>query len=198
MWVVKLGGSLTNDRSLLDWLRMLAEYGGGRVTVVPGGAEFSETVREVQQRWRFDDLAAHNMATLAMVQTALMLHSLEPRLVLAAQDAEIRSAMHAGRPALWMPYTALRDAPDTLTSWEVTGDSLALWLARRLNAERLVVVKSCAVPTDHSLAQLSAAGVVDKRFPLWAVDAPFPIEVVPRDALGPLRDALVGGALSRT
>jgi len=197
MWVVKLGGSLTNDRSLLDWLRMLAEYGGGRVTIVPGGAEFSETVREVQQRWKFDDLAAHNMATHAMVQTALMLHSLEPRLVLTAQDTEIRNAMHAGRPALWMPYTALRDAPDTLTSWEVTGDSLALWLARRLNAERLVVVKSCAVPAGHTLAQLSAAGVVDKRFPVWAVDAPFPIEVVPREALGPLRDALIGGTLSR-
>ena len=109
MWVVKLGGSLTRDRGLLDWLHMLAEYGGGRVTVVPGGAEFSEMVREVQQRWKFDDLAAHNMATLAMVQTALMLHSLEPRLVLAAQDSEIRRALHAGRPALWMPYTALRD-----------------------------------------------------------------------------------------
>lgn len=198
MWVVKLGGSLTRDRSLLDWLRVLAEFGGGRVTVVPGGAEFSEAVREVQRRWDFDDLAAHNMATLAMVQTALMLHALEPRLVLAAQDAEIRQTLHAGRPALWMPYTALRDAPDTLTSWEVTGDSLALWLARRLNAERLVVVKSCAVPPGQSLAQLSAAGVVDKRFPSWAVDAPFPIEVLPREALAPLRDALIGGATSPT
>ena len=196
MWVVKLGGSLTRDRGLLGWLRMLAEFGGGRVTVVPGGAEFSETVREVQRRWNFDDLAAHNMATLGMVQTALMLHSLEPRLVLASQDAEIRQALHAGRPALWMPYTALRDAPDTLTSWEVTGDSLALWLARRLNAERLVLVKACAVPRRHTLAQLSAAGVVDKRFPLWAVEAPFPIEVVQQDQLAALRDALVGGTTS--
>lgn len=198
MWVVKLGGSLTNDRALLDWLRMLAEYGGGRVAVVAGGADFSEAVRDAQRRWRFDDLAAHNMATLAMVQTALMMHSLEPRLVLAAQDAEIRAALHAGRPALWMPYTALRDAPDTLTSWEVTGDSLALWLARRLNAERLVVVKSCAVPAGMSLAQLCAAGVVDKRFPSWAVEAPFPIEVIQRDQLPAARDALVGGAISRT
>jgi 5-(aminomethyl)-3-furanmethanol phosphate kinase len=195
MWVVKLGGSLTRDSSLLDWLRMLAEYGGGRVAIVPGGADFADTVRKLQRRWKFDELAAHNMATLAMAQTALMLHSLEPRLVLAAQDAEIRAALHAGRPALWLPYAALRDAPDTLTSWEVTGDSLALWLARRLNVERLVLVKSCAVPQGRSLAQLSEAGVVDLRFPHWAIEAPFPIEVVQHDQLGTLRDALVGGSV---
>jgi aspartokinase-like uncharacterized kinase len=195
MWVVKLGGSLARERSLLDWLRMLAEYGGGRVAVVPGGTSFADAVRRAQRHWRFDDLAAHNMATLAMVQTALMLHSLEPRLVLATQDAEIRKALHGGKPALWMPYSVLRDAPDALTNWEVTSDSLSLWLARRLNAERLVVVKSCSVDPEHTVPQLSSSGVLDGRFAQWAVDAPFPIEVVQRDQLARVRDALVGGAM---
>jgi aspartokinase-like uncharacterized kinase len=195
MWIVKLGGSLTRDRSLIDWLRMLAEFGGGRVTLVAGGGGFADGVRKAQRAWHFDDLAAHNMATLAMVQTALMLHALEPRLVPATQDAEIRRALHAGRPALWLPYIALRDAPDMLTSWEVTADSLSLWLARRLNAERLVIVKSCTVNPQHSLAALSDAGVLDARFAQWAVDAPFPIEVVQRNQLERVRDALVGAEM---
>jgi 5-(aminomethyl)-3-furanmethanol phosphate kinase len=195
MWIVKLGGSLTRDRSLLDWLRMLAEFGGGRVTLVAGGGGFADAVRKAQRAWRFDDLAAHNMATLAMVQNALMLHALEPRLVPATQDAEIRKAMHAGRPALWLPYVALRDSPDLLTSWEVTSDSLSLWLARRLNAERLVIVKSCAVDPQHSLATLGSTGVLDARFARWAVDAPFPIEIVQRNQHERVRDALVGAAM---
>jgi 5-(aminomethyl)-3-furanmethanol phosphate kinase len=98
MWVVKLGGSLARDPRLVNWLRMLAEFGAGRVTVVPGGATFADTVRQSQAHWGFDDLAAHNMAVLAMAQTAHMLHALEPRLVLAANDSAIRQALHGGRP----------------------------------------------------------------------------------------------------
>src|SRR6185369_2886017 len=183
MWIVKLGGSLTRDRSLIEWLRMLAEFGGGRVALVAGGGGFAEAVRRAQRAWQFDDLAAHNMATLAMVQTALMLHSMEPRLVLASEDAEIRHALHAGSPALWVPYTALRDAPDLLTSWEVTSDSLSLWLARRLNAERLIVVKSATLDPALTLGELTATGVLDARFAVWAHDAAFRIEIAQVDDL---------------
>jgi len=197
MWIVKLGGSLSRNPHLLPWLRMLAEFGGGRVTIVPGGAAFADTVRQAQVHWGFDDLAAHNMAVLAMVQTAQMLHALEPRLELATQEADIRNTLHAGRLALWQPYSALRDAPDAdFASWEVSSDSLALWLARRMNAERLVLVKSCVIDPQHSLHQMCEAGVLDARFSAWAQDAAFPIEVLNSQDLARCRDALLGGALT--
>jgi aspartokinase-like uncharacterized kinase len=194
MWIVKLGGSLAHDERLAHWLHMLAELGGGRVLVVPGGAAFADAVRAAQARWRFDDLTAHNMAVLAMAQTAHLLHALEPRLVLVSEEQDILRAQHAGQAALWMPLTLLRDAPDMLTSWDVTSDSISLWLARRLNAERLVVVKACEVVRPHTFAQLSAIGLVDRRFAEWASDAAFPIAVVECDDLGRVRDALLGGA----
>ena len=194
MWIVKLGGSLAHDERLAHWLHMLAELGRGRVLVVPGGAAFADAVRAAQARWRFDDLTAHNMAVLAMAQTAHLLHALEPRLVLVSEEQDILRARHAGQAALWMPLTLLRDAPDMLTSWDVTSDSIALWLARRLNAERLVVVKACAVVPPHSFAKLSAIGLVDRRFAQWASDAAFPIEIVACDDLARVQDALLGGA----
>ena len=194
MWIVKLGGSLSHDPRLPRWLQMLAEVGGGRVLVVPGGAAFADAVRSAQEQWHFDDLTAHNMAVLAMAQTAHLLHALEPRLVLVSDEAGILRALHAGQTALWMPpQMLLRDAPDMLTSWEVTSDSLALWLARRLNAERLVVVKACTVPADLTLGELTARGTVDARFQQWASEAAFPIEVVECDELQRVRTALLGG-----
>lgn len=193
MWVVKLGGSLSRDPRLRSWLAMLAEVGGGRVLVVPGGARFADAVRESQSHWDFDDLTAHNMAVLAMAQTAHLLHALEPRLAFATDEAEIRRVLHAGQAALWMPFTLLRDAPDLLTSWDVTSDSLALWLALRQNAEALVVVKACDVPSELTLAQLTALGTVDARFADWAKDAPFPIEVMACSDIERLRDGLLGG-----
>jgi aspartokinase-like uncharacterized kinase len=194
MWIVKLGGSLSRDARLPHWLRMLAELGGGRVVVVPGGAAFADAVRDAQGHWGFDDLTAHNMAVLAMAQTAHLLHALEPRLALAADEDAIRRAQHAGQAVLWMPLSLLRDAPDILTSWEVTSDSLALWLARRLNAERLVVVKACEVRRPYTLKELTERGLVDGRFDQWADGAPFPIEVVECDELERVRDGLLGGA----
>ena len=195
MWIVKLGGSLSRDARLPRWLKMLAELGGGRVVVVPGGAAFADAVRDAQGHWGFDDLTAHNMAVLAMAQTAHLLHALEPRLALAADEDAIRRAQHAGQAVLWMPLTLLRDAPDIITSWEVTSDSLALWLARRLNAERLVVVKACEVRRPHTLKELAELGLVDRRFDQWADGAPFPIEVVECDDLERVRDALLGTSL---
>ena len=197
MWVVKLGGSLAHDPRLVPWLAMLAELGGGRVTVVPGGGVFADAVRASQRHWHFADLPAHNMAVLAMAQTAHLYHALEPRLTLAADEAGIRRALHAGHPALWLPFGLLRDAPDLLTNWDVTSDSLALWLARVLNAERLIVVKACSVPAGSTFAQLAAQGVLDARFDDWSRDAPFPIEVVECDAMEQVRDALLGRSAFR-
>lgn len=196
MWVVKIGGSLARDPRLPQWLRMLADFGAGRVTVVPGGATFADAVRDAQAHWGFDDVSAHNMAVLAMAQTAHMMHALERRLVLVTNEAEIRSTLHAGRPALWLPLALVRDAPDQLTSWEVTSDSLALWLAQRLNAERLVVVKACELGPGFTIDELGARGVLDERFGTWAHDAAFAIEVVQGDEIDRVRDALLGGPIA--
>jgi hypothetical protein len=194
MWIVKLGGSLAQDRRLPPWLAMLAELGGGRVTIVPGGGLFADAVRASQALWHFTDLPAHNMAVLAMAQTAHLFHALEPRLALAGDEDGIRRVLHAGLPALWLPTMLLRDAPDLLTSWDVTSDSLALWLARMLNAEHLLVVKACRIPPATTLAQLAAQRVLDARFEPWSRDAPLPIEVVDADALERVRDALLVGS----
>ena len=66
MWVVKIGGSLNTDPLLPEWLELLVQLGGGRVTLVCGGGAFANEVRRAQARWRFDDLAAHNMAVTSM------------------------------------------------------------------------------------------------------------------------------------
>jgi aspartokinase-like uncharacterized kinase len=192
MWVVKLGGSLNRDALLPQWLELLSTLGRGRVTVVPGGGAFADQAREAQAHWRFDDVAAHNMAVLAMAQTATMLHALSPGLQPAMRDAEIRRLLRWGRTALWVPLELLRDRPDELTSWDVSSDSLALWLARRLNAERLIVIKSCDVDAGQSLQQCTQSGVLDRRFASWAEGVAFPIDLVHREDLPRVRSLLIG------
>lgn len=192
MWVVKIGGSLTLDPLLPEWLALLSSLGRGRVVIVPGGGGFADEARRVQAHWRFDDVAAHNIAVLAMAQTGVALRAQCPALKAATDWRELRGIVRGGSAGVWLPLDLLQEAPGPLTSWDVTSDSLAVYLARLLCAERLVVVKSCFVDPGWSVADMSERGVLDRGFPGFARHAPFGIRVLGKDEVGVMRSLLQG------
>jgi aspartokinase-like uncharacterized kinase len=191
MWVVKIGGSLSRDPLLKEWLRQLSDVGGGRVVIVPGGGGFADQVREHQAVWHFDDVAAHNMAVLAMAQHALLMQGVCRNLVIAASEEQIRRALRGGRVALWAPLGVLQQEANLLTSWDVTSDSLAAWLANRLNAERLMLVKSCAIEPGQSVAHYTEQGVLDARFADFTREASYPVDLVNKHDWLRARDLLL-------
>ena len=191
MWVVKIGGSLSHDPMLRQWLTELCEVGGGRVVIVPGGGDFADKVRQYQSEWRFDDLAAHNMCLLAMTQYAILMQGILPELVLASSEAKIRRALRDSRVAVWVPTSLMRDTPDAMSNWDTTSDSLAAWLSTMLNAERLVVVKSCAIAENERLETLAATGVVDRRFVDYVNEANYVVEMFNKDHVALMRDRLL-------
>ncbi|HEX6841110.1 MAG TPA: hypothetical protein VF113_06270, partial [Stellaceae bacterium] len=174
--IVKLGGSLAAAGTLPTWLDVILTQGGGRAVIVPGGGEFADGVRAAQKRLRFSDRTAHRMALLAMQQYGLLLQELAPALRPCADAAQIAAALAAGGTALWLP-SAMVEADATISeSWDVTSDSLAAWLARRLGATRLVLVKSAPAPdAPPSLERLAALGLVDAAFPTYAAKAGIPV-----------------------
>jgi aspartokinase-like uncharacterized kinase len=190
MWVVKIGGSLGRDPLLRDWLKLLSEQGGGRVVVVPGGGGFADQVRDYQTQWRFNDLVAHNMAVLAMVQYAMMMQGLYPGLSLAVDDESVRQVLRNAGVALWAPFPLLREAPDEMTNWNVTSDSIAAWLSNRLNAERLVLVKSSPVMPGMPLNAYAEGEIVDTSFLHFTRDAPYPVDILHKGDLTSMRELL--------
>jgi aspartokinase-like uncharacterized kinase len=194
MWVIKIGGSLCGDPVLPQWLDLLTQLGGGRVTVVCGGGPFADEVRRVQAQWKFNDLAAHNMAVLAMAQTAYQLHAMNPALQLVSRKSDIPALLQRGKTALWLPLEMRRDKPDTRTHWDATSDTIALDLAKYLNAEQLVLVKSCAIDPALTLQQLGATGVVDRHLAERSQDAAFSIVLLHKHQLETMRALLLGEA----
>jgi 5-(aminomethyl)-3-furanmethanol phosphate kinase len=192
MWVVKIGGSLSADPLLPHWLELLAQLGGGRVTVVCGGGIFADEVRRMQAQWALNDLAAHNMAVLAMAQTAYQMQALNPALQLATRQSDILRVLRKGRTAVWLPLELQRELPDAQTTWDATSDTIALNLARKLNAERLVMVKSCAIDPQLTLAQLGEHGVIDRLFAALSDGADFPIDIMHKAELPRMRALLLG------
>ena len=191
MWVVKIGGSLSHDPALRGWLTELAEMGGGRVVIVPGGGDFADKVRQYQAEWRFNDLAAHNMCLLAMTQYALMMQGLSPELVLASSEAKVRRALRDGRVAIWVPTALMRDEPDAMSNWDTTSDSLAAWLSTMLNAERLIVVKSCPIELGEPIESIASSGIVDRRFLGYVKDANYLVEFFNKDDIERVHERLL-------
>lgn len=166
--VVKLGGSLAEAGTLRGWLAAVTGAGGGHAVIVPGGGAFSNAVRAEQRRLGFSDRAAHQMAVLAMEQYALLLLDMAPSLAPCVTPRAIRLALAAGRVALWLPSRMVDADPAIAASWDVTSDSLAAWLARRIGASHLVLVKSVAVPPPVTGEALAAQEIVDPAFPAYA------------------------------
>lgn len=163
--IVKLGGSLATSPRLIRWLAAIAEAALDAV-VVPGGGPFADQVRELQRRWGLDDPAAHRLAIGAMELFAAALVALDPRLDPAADAQEISGVLGRGRVAVWMPARMTIGRPEIPESWDVTSDSLAAWLAARLGAKRLLLVKSAEPPAGTvPAAELARAGMVDRAFP---------------------------------
>ncbi|TVZ62091.1 aspartate/glutamate/uridylate kinase [Azospirillum brasilense] len=162
LWVVKLGGSLWRAPELRRWLEILAAARRLRVVIVPGGGPFADAVRDAQPALGFGDRAAHRMALLAMEQYGTALADLEPRLTPARSLADLRGQP---TPTVWMPLP-LADNADVAESWDVTSDSLAVWLAGALGAACAVLVKSAALPDAVApVTQLVSEGIVDPALP---------------------------------
>jgi dihydroneopterin aldolase len=74
--------------------------------------------------------------------------------------------LRAGGVPVWFPARIVRSAKDIPWSWDVTSDSLAAWLAGRLGAKHVLLVKHAEVPDGPLRAEdLVADGIVDPAFP---------------------------------
>ncbi len=160
--VLKLGGAQARGGRLGEWLDAISRH-AGRLVIVPGGGPFADAVRAQQAQIGFDDVAAHEMAMMAMSQFGRALASLRPGFALADSEAALRDALRRGRTPIWSPER-MALAAGLKPSWDLTSDSLAVWLAGQLGAERLILVKH-GVPA--SARELARDGVVDPLFPAY-------------------------------
>jgi aspartokinase-like uncharacterized kinase len=168
--VYKIGGSLAESATAKQLLQHLRDVKKERVIVVPGGGTFADAVRGAQSIHNFSDRAAHHMALMAMRTMARMLVDLVSGYELADDEAAMHACWTRGSIPIWCPENLALADSNIEESWDVTSDSLAAWLAARMNATRLIILKSCAVAPEDSrnAARLVVAGVVDAAFERYA------------------------------
>ncbi|HMA73778.1 MAG TPA: hypothetical protein VKP67_20195 [Xanthobacteraceae bacterium] len=162
--IIKLGGSFAFSAHLGDWIAAIAGC-AGRAVIVPGGGPFADTVRMAQAQMGFDERAAHRMGLLAMEQYGCAIKSLHEKLALAETLDSIHCSLTEGKVPIWVSSRMVLGVSDIPQSWDVTSDSLAAWLAGKIGAERLLLVKHVE-PARGTVraADLAARNIVDKAF----------------------------------
>ena len=129
--IVKIGGSLHADPRLPAILEHWRNFLPPPV-IVAGGGPFADQVRLAQKHWAFPDSAAHRMAVLGMHQYALMLSSLG--------HLPLCSSGRLRPPCVWRP-TARVLPQRCRQDWTVTSDTIALALAKEVEAQLLLLIK---------------------------------------------------------
>jgi aspartokinase-like uncharacterized kinase len=179
--VVKLGGGVLASAEILDAVLSVVAVAAQSqwLLIVPGGGPFADAVRDADRRLGLSDVSAHWMAVLAMDQHGHLIADRLPNARLVMEPREIACAIDARQIPVLAPFRWLVDADPLPHSWDVTSDSIAAWVAGRVGARRLVLVKPAGAEGD----------VVDAYF-ARALPGGIESDVVEADRIDALRAAL--------
>jgi len=143
--VLKLSGHLIKHREvIIETLRELRSLSRiVKFVLIPGGSVFADFVRELQRSMSFSDELAHWLAIKAMEMYGVYIMNLdESNILVDTYDlAETREAISRGKIPVLMPYRIIKALNELPHSWSVTSDSIAIYIARLLEASIVVLAK---------------------------------------------------------
>ena len=168
MIVIKIGGSLYSSDYLKEWLNNLASVNSQKIIIVPGGGLFADQVRSAASEYNLSDEISHHMAVLAMQQYGYLLADLNKNITFLDSYA---NSLTNNQIYVWMPYKDVTHACDFPKNWQTTSDSLAVWLAKEMDAKHLCLIKSAEL-TEESSEQLINSEIVDDYFPVAVKEYP--------------------------
>jgi hypothetical protein len=140
--VIKIGGSLAEDPADLSALcnklgKIAKKY---RVVVVPGGGKFADVVREFDRRYAVSPDISHRMAILGMDQFGLLLSQIIPNSCATYLLNDAKQLSEIKVVPVFLPSRLMFQEDPLESSWDVTSDSIAAYVASRLNADKVILV----------------------------------------------------------
>ena len=176
--VVKLGGSLLHRDDLIvrlpQWLRQIDRGFGAPVETlfVVGGGPLIEAVRTLDRAGPGDPVATHWMCVDLMETTMRLVGSWFPHWHVVSSIDEFQHGLAHGfatdGPTLVHVCSFYHQETDCdlPRDWRTTSDAIAALLAIQVDADELVLLKSCDVDPTATADQLSADGIVDAALPM--------------------------------
>lgn len=184
--IIKIGGSmLLRDNLAAAVNHWLNAHPADQTMIIIGGGKLIDAVRELDQNHKMASEQTHWMCVDLLTATACFAADLFgwPLITTEQQWKELvqrgkkspNLQSHERQPTVITPtvfYNRSTNVPNTQVphDWRTTTDSIAALLAHKIDADELVLLKSCPIAKHMSLSQLADSGIVDEAFPGVAAD----------------------------
>lgn len=133
-WIVKIGGSLFPE----DAVKLAETLVGKSAMVVCGGGELANTIRKYDEMADYSATATHKTAILCMDITGMLLSDKVHGAESVYSISEAERILGEGKLPVLVPSKILLEEDPLEHSWEVTSDSLSLYIAHQLKAKLLI------------------------------------------------------------
>ena len=137
---IKIGGSLLDNKKLTHSLKLIVKQ-KKRCVLIPGGGVFADTVRQQQRKLKFDNLTAHNLSILSMLQVGYILQSKITNCCEIISNVDQLSYSKNHNVYIWNPEQEICRKENVQTNWDMTSDTIALKVSKQINSNILIIVK---------------------------------------------------------
>ncbi|MFH1507388.1 MAG: hypothetical protein ABIG46_03025 [Candidatus Omnitrophota bacterium] len=142
--VIKLGGGLLRKktvlRSICNELNWLKDQ-GYKIVIVPGGGELSDCVRRIYEEYKSSEEKAHWMAIRAMDINGMLVSELNNKFTCVTSISDCIKKLQNGLIPIFLSYNLLRKHDILPKSWDVTSDSISLYIAQLIKAKFHILLK---------------------------------------------------------
>jgi aspartokinase-like uncharacterized kinase len=139
---LKIGGSILDDEAATARLvpHLVAAARERRIMIMAGGGRAAKRIKANQRAFGTDFRKCWKGAVLTLEVNVRLLASYSPSLEVVNSLEDIRETMEAGRIAVLAPVKALKSSLHLIPNWIETTDSIGLYFAHIVGAQRYVVV----------------------------------------------------------
>ncbi|EHP87727.1 [5-(aminomethyl)furan-3-yl]methyl phosphate kinase [Methanotorris formicicus] len=169
--LIKIGGSLTyHAEKLLNELKKIEKP----IIIIPGGGEFANVVRKLYEKTNLNDRGAHKLATLCVDLMGMYFSEIS---CIETTDNlfDAKRILEKNGKVIFLPSKLVLSTDELPHSWDVTSDTIALYVAKFLNLKEIIVATDVdgvydKYPGGKLLNTISAKDIrgftsVDKHLP---------------------------------
>ncbi|NVM34109.1 MAG: hypothetical protein HWN81_00840 [Candidatus Lokiarchaeota archaeon] len=142
--IFKIGGKILEDfenlNSTISQLKQISKEKLIQKTIlIPGGGSFANFIRKVYSELKFTEEIAHFMGIISMNYNGLELSKKYPDLQIIESFDKLKEIGNA--ICIFLPYEYLKEKDKLPHSWDVTSDSITLFLAKELGLSECFLIK---------------------------------------------------------
>ena len=142
--VFKIGGKiLDNSKNLINTISQLTQLFEDKIIkkliLIAGGGYLANFVRSIYKEFKINDDLAHWIAIYSVNYNGIELKRKFPHLKLYDNYEKIEQEDRG--MFIFLPYKCLKKFDELLHTWDVTSDSISLYLTKKLGSNKCFLIK---------------------------------------------------------